>query len=69
VATIRKPAIPTVASMPNDLSRILSPLKENIDMITGVKTGAIAQLQQTATLTDVINKINEIVVRLNYTGQ
>lgn len=69
MAAIKKPSIPAVGSLPYELSRIMVPVKENIDMLTGVKTGQIAQLPTTATLTDVINKLNEVIARLNYTGQ
>lgn len=69
MAAIKKPAIPALGSLPYELSRILTPIKENLDLITGVRTGPIAQLPQTAVLLDAVNKINEIIIRLNQAGQ
>lgn len=65
----KKPSIPTVSSLPQELARILQPMKENIDLLTGVQTGGLRQLDATATLTDAIMKINEVIARLNQAGQ
>lgn len=65
----KKPEVPSVATLPSDLSRYLRPIKENIDLLTGVRGGPIAQLPATAVLADAINKINELIARLNQAGQ
>lgn len=69
--TIRKPGIPAAASQDLRLYPFLTAIKENIEIITGARPGIseIQQLASTATLADVINKINEIVVRLNASGK
>lgn len=61
---MKKPAIPAIA--PNDASHIaaLSALKENVEVLTGLRAGQIADLPTTATLADVIAKTNEIIDRM-----
>lgn len=39
---------------------------DNIQQITGVIGGTITALPATATLADVVAKINELITRLNY---
>jgi hypothetical protein len=41
-------------------------VKDNLDQLTGVVGGRIAPLPVTASLADVIAKVNEIVARLNF---
>jgi len=66
---IKKPSIPGIATMNYELSRILSPMKANIELITGASTAPLPQLPATASSVDVINKINDIISRLNQAGQ
>jgi hypothetical protein len=40
-------------------------MKENLEIITGVRGGIIAQLPENASNSRVISKINEIIQRLN----
>tara|TARA_R110000772_G_scaffold3256_3_gene11775 strand:+ start:12967 stop:13206 length:240 start_codon:yes stop_codon:yes gene_type:complete len=62
----RKPAIPAVRVQDKTLFSLLYPMKQNIEDITGVRTGKIADLPVTATADDAIAKINEIINRLNF---
>lgn len=41
-------------------------LKNNLDYITGRTNGEIKLLSATATNADIINKINEIAAKINY---
>lgn len=62
---IRKPAIPAVVVPDRRLSTLLSPIKQNIEILTGVRGGAIEYLSATATVDEAVAKINEIIDRLN----
>ena len=62
---IRKPSIPAVSGMDRNLSTLLNPIKQNIEILTGIRGGSIQYLSDTATLDEVIAKINEIIDRLN----
>lgn len=66
MSVIRKPSIPAI-SQANTFD-VLKALKENVEVITGVRTGVIKQLSTTATTAETIAKINEIIVRINATG-
>lgn len=44
----------------------LQAVKNNLDYITGRTTGEIKTLATTATNADIINKINEIASKINY---
>lgn len=61
-----KPAIPSPAGM--EAERVLRPMKEILDQITGARSGELTQLTAAATTADIINKLNEIVQRLNRSG-
>lgn len=67
---MKKPAIPPINIPDRNLMTILGAMKENIEIITGSrpKVPAIAQLSSSASTNDIINKINEIITRLNATG-
>ena len=65
----KKPAIPAIQAsdrIDRNLIAIIHPMKETIEMITGVRGGRIEQLGNTATLDDVIEKLDEVIARLNY---
>lgn len=68
---IKKPAIPHYSSADKTLTQTLTAMKENIEIITGVRPGTrqIEQLPSTATNTEIVAKINEIVAAINYSGQ
>lgn len=57
------PSIPTTAA--RELFPILMSMKENIELLTGVRGGNISQLSASATNDEIVSKINEIIVRLN----
>lgn len=60
-----KPPIPDVPLGKEGDVRILSALKENVELLTGVRGGPIVKLPSTATLGDVIIKLNELIDRVN----
>lgn len=63
----KKPAIPSMQGVTDQtLSRILSPMKENIEQLTGLREGLIQKLPaKTTDLPTIVAKINEIITRLN----
>lgn len=63
---MKKPAIPSPIGL--DAERVLRPMKEILEDITGQRSGELARLQTTASTVDIINKVNEIVGRLNKSG-
>lgn len=63
---MKKPAIPAVQGVQDPaVIRLLAPIKENIELMTGVREGTIQQLSSDADLATVISKINEIIRKLN----
>lgn len=63
---MKKPSIPTVQGVQDAaVIRLLGPIKENIELITGVREGIVQPLSPTADLATVISKINEIIGKLN----
>ena len=64
---MKKPAIPGMQGVTDPVvERILRPMKENIESITGLRGGIIEQLPATTTnLPLIVGKINEIIARLN----
>jgi hypothetical protein len=71
MANPKKPAIPAVTSGDNNVVAALSAIRENIELITGMRPGIseISPLGTSASTSDIISKINEIVTRLNYSGK
>lgn len=68
---IKKPAIPPYSSADKTLTQAMTAMRENIEIITGVRPGTaqINQLGNTATTAQIITKINEIIAALNYSGR
>jgi len=62
---MRKPAIPAASVQDSQTAAILRPMKENIEILTGVRSGKIKNLAVDADLAAVISKVNEIIDRLN----
>lgn len=62
---MRKPAIPSVRVQDQSIAAILRPIKENIEILNGQRSGAINELSNSATLSDVISKLNEVIRRIN----
>jgi MinD-like ATPase involved in chromosome partitioning or flagellar assembly len=62
VSTIRKPAIGKVDTQDREIRRAIYAIKERLEMIAGERGDTvIAKLAPEATLTDVINKFNELI--------
>jgi len=61
---MKKPAIPPLAPGQANLYSVLAALRENVEQITGQRAGQIEPLQSTATLPEVVAKVNEIIDRL-----
>lgn len=63
----KKPGIPPVNTPDRTLNQAISALKENIEIITGARLGVneIRLLESTATTEQIINKLNEVITRLN----
>ena len=64
----RKPTISTMG-MPPELAWFLKPVKESIEMVTGAVGGEIKGLKLTATNEEIIKKINEMIARINASGE
>lgn len=60
---MRKPSIPEVRGELKGLARVQfdKAVKERLEIITGLRGGAIAPLDTSASLDDVIAKINELL--------
>lgn len=67
---MNKPSIPSVQPVQDKVvAAILAPLKENIESITGIRGGFLEKLPSNADLGAVVDKINEIIGRLNARNQ
>lgn len=62
---MKKPGIPAVPNTVPGLYNVLSTLKENVEIMSGVRGGSVSSLPTTATLPDVISKVNEIIAKLS----
>jgi hypothetical protein len=64
---MRKPAIPSIFTIQDkSIAAVIGPMKENIEILTGVREGLINPLPSDATLSEVVAKVNEIIARLNF---
>ena len=64
---MRKPAIPSLIGIQDrSIATVLSPMKENIEILNGTREGLLVPLPTDATLAQAVAKINEIIARLNY---
>lgn len=62
---MKKPAIPAVSIPDNRLAALLRPMKENIEILTGTRSGRLTELADGASTAEIISKINAIIARLN----
>ena len=62
---MKRAAIPTPPPGYPDLRDMLTAVKENIELLTGVRGAKLTPLQTNATLVDIIIKVNQIVDRLS----
>jgi hypothetical protein len=61
----KKPSIPSLDGIPDGgVRKILSPLKDIIEQLLGRRGGKIQHLGPTPATGDIVNKINEIIDRL-----
>jgi len=67
----KKPGIPAVNLQDRTLNQVISAMKENIEVITGARLGVgeTSKLEPTATLSDVITKVNDLIMKLNASGK
>lgn len=65
---MKKPAIPPTSTLPLDIARVVEPLKQNVELITGARPGSISlsPLPTTATLSDVIVQLNKLLSRVEH---
>ena len=70
MADTRKPSI-TITGLPQQLAKPLESMKQSIEMITGARPGMgeLSGLSKDAGLVTVIEKINEIIARINASGK
>ena len=64
----RKPVISTMG-MPAERAWFLKPVKENIEMVTGARGGELKGLKPEATQDEIIKKVNELIARINVSGE
>lgn len=67
---MKKPAIPGTGSLPVELSRIIEPIKQNVELMTGARPGSaeLAPLPANASLADVVAKVNQLISRIDQSG-
>lgn len=67
---MKKPAIPPTSSLPLDIARVVEPMKQNVEIMTGARPGstALSPLPTTATLAQVITQLNLILSRIDRSG-
>lgn len=56
------PAVPKASDA--EMQRFLAPLKENLEIISGQRGGQVQKLPSTATTAQIIEKLNELIDRL-----
>lgn len=59
-----KAQIPSTAGVDPTLKRILDPMKENIEQLRGRRQTKIEPLSASATNSEIIAKINEVIERM-----
>ena len=65
----KKQGIPAFSTDPTSMYRALMAVKNNIEQLTGVRGGQLEKLKPNATNAEIVSKINEIITRLNASGQ
>lgn len=61
----RKAGIPAVRNSDPNTYAVLQALKENVERITGMRGGSIAELSVSAGTVEIVRKLNEVIARLN----
>lgn len=62
---MKKPSIPAVVVDDRGTAALLRPIKENIEILTGLRGGRIEKLPGDASFASVVEKLNQIIDRLN----
>ncbi len=62
---MKRSAIPSPPPGYRDLHQLLTAMKENIELLTGVRGDKLTPVPDTATLADVIATLNRIVDRMS----
>lgn len=67
---MKKPAIPGTGSLPVELARVIEPLKQNVELMSGARPGVtpLTPLPANASLADVIEKVNQLISRIDQNG-
>lgn len=70
MVSTRKPSI-TITGLSTQLAKPLEALKQSVEMITGARPGMseLKGLEKDAGLVSVIEKLNEIIARINASGK
>jgi hypothetical protein len=68
--SLKKPSIPVYPTNDRTLGLAMAAIRENLEIITGARSniGQISQLPATATNAEIVAKVNQIIARLNFTG-
>jgi hypothetical protein len=68
---MKKPGIPSVTITDTATQQMVSALKENIELITGARpqVGELRPLAGRVDPTGLVNKVNEVINRLNFSGR
>ena len=66
---MRKPLM-NLSGIPPELAKILRPVKETLEMLTGAKAGMaeLKGLEHRASNEQIVSKLNEVIRRLNASG-
>lgn len=62
---MKKPSIPAVNVPDQRIASLLRPMKQNIEILTGLRGDPITELPNGASTDQIISTINAIIARLN----
>jgi hypothetical protein len=62
---MKRSAIPSPPSGYPDLREMLTAIKENVELLTGVRGTKLTPLASNATLVDIVIKMNQIIDKLS----
>lgn len=62
---MKRSAIPSPPPGDPAMNAVLTALKENVELLTGVRGDKLSQLPSTATLANVITALNKVIDRLS----
>lgn len=64
----KKPSIPPASSLPAEVARVVGPIKETLEIMTGARGGELQAISSSATTAQMITAINAIIAKLNASG-